>query len=382
MAHCTGLLSLLLLLLVAGASSRSVTIYNDRPRYDVSGNLVDAHDGNIVYHSGIFYLYGEAYGNLTGRMFRDGAWGAAPQLAVYTSPDLTAWTYRGGLFNASVPATPAFTKWIPTVLFSPACECFVLWFGSGGWGVATSADGIHFALQSSAQTSRLGGSTDGTGLLLDDDGAGYIAFAALSTGGALGGGHLVSIERLAPDLLSSSKVNVTGFFPLDYTESPSLFKRAGRYYALLSSCCCACRGGSGLAVFSAPSVQGPWELQQAPRPDINCGAAGLDICGAFGARTAGRADLVWNAQWWSVSEIPTAGGGTTLLLNGRRWLSGAGNNASCDDMCYNDGRPFAPCVNANYELRDDLDVWYPLEFAADGTILPLHPLPSFTLDLP
>ena len=33
-------------------------------------------------------------------------------------------------------------------------------------------------------------------------------------------------------------------------------------------------------------------------------------------------------------------------------------------------------------MRDDLDVLYPLEFAADGSILPLRPLPSFTLDLP
>jgi hypothetical protein len=373
------LFALALLCALLPAASRTVTIYNDRPRLDVNGEPVDAHDGNIVAHAGTYYLYGEAYGNLTGTMFRNGGWGAAPQLAVYTSPDLTAWTFRGHLFNASVPATPAFTKWIPTVLFSPACACFVLWFGSGAWGVGVSADGIHFDLVPPAQSSRLGGSTDGTGLLLDDDGAGYIAFAALSAGGPLNGGHLVSIERLAPDLLSSSKTNVSGFFPIDYTESPSLFKRGGRYYALLSSCCCACRGGSGLAVYSAPSILGPWALQ-APRSDINCGA-GIEICGAFGARTAGRAELVWNAQWWSVSAIPTAGGGSALLLNGRRWLSGLNNDAKCDDMCWNGGS-FAPCQNDRYQLRGDLDVWVPLEFDAAGSVLPLRPLPSFTIELP
>ena len=76
------------------------------------------------------------------------------------------------------------------------------------------------------------------------------------------------------------------------------------------------------------------------------------------------------------------GGGLAYLLNGRRWLSGAGNNGSCDDMCFNDGRPFAPCINPGYQLRNDLDVWYPLEFDAQGNILPLHTLDSFTLDLP
>ena len=52
------------------------------------------------------------------------------------------------------------------------------------------------------------------------------------------------------------------------------------------------------------------------------------------------------------------------------------------NTCDNDGRSMAPCVNPNYQMRNDLDVLYPLEFAADGTILPLRPLPSFTLDLP
>jgi beta-xylosidase len=181
-------------------------------------------------------------------------WGTAPQLAVYSSPDLVAWTFRGHLFNASVPADKSFTKWIPTALVSDGQV--VLWFGSGAWAIATSRDGVSFDLVSRFETSRLGGSTVGTGVFLDDDGVGYVAFAALSTGGALGGGHLVSIERLAPDLLSSSKENVTGFFPLDYVESPALFKRADTYYLLTGSCCCACRGGSGGLVPWPP--QGSW----------------------------------------------------------------------------------------------------------------------------
>ena len=72
----------------------------------------------------------------------------------------------------------------------------------------------------------------------------------------------------------------------------------------------------------------------------------------------------------------------SLLLSGRRWLSGTSNDPACDDECDNDGRSMAPCVNPKYQMRNDLDVLYPLEFAADGSILPLRPLPSFTLDLP
>ena len=367
------------LALLGTCSAAPVTIYNDRPRYDVSGDYVDAHDGNIVHHNGTFYLYGESYGNLTGRPFAPApGWGSAPQLSVYTSPDLVSWTFRGHLFNSSVPSGPSFTKWIPTALWSPACSCFVLWFGSGGWAVATSPNGINFTLAADGATSRLGGGTDGTGLLLDDDGQGYVAFSALDRGGPPPGGHLLSIERLAPDLLSSSKVNVSDFFPISYVESPSLFKRQGRYYLLSPSCCCACRGGSGLAVYSAPSILGPWALQKG---DINCNDTSVDICGAFGARTAGEGGILWRAQWWSVSAIPLAGGGgPALLLNGRRWLSGEGNDPACGDMCGNQGNS-APCVNAGYELRKDFDVWLPLEFDGEGNVLPLRHLDNFTLDL-
>lgn len=191
-----------------------------------------------------------------------------------------------------------------------------------------------------------------------------MAFSALDRGGAPPGGHLLSIERLAPDLLSSSKVNVSDFFPISYVESPSLFKRAGRYYLLSPSCCCACRGGSGLAVYSAPSILGPWALQ---RGDVNCNDTLVEICGAFGARTVGEGGILWSAQWWSVSTIPLAGGGAALLLNGRRWLSGEGNDPACGDMCGNLGHN-APCVNDKYELRRDVDVWLPLEFDGEGNV--------------
>jgi hypothetical protein len=372
---------LLLCFLLLSASvcfGRNVTLYNDRIRLDIDGNVVDAHDGSLVVFQNQYFLYGEFYGNLTGSSFAGGGWGAAPQLSVYSSPDLTTWTFRGHLFNASVPSDSKFTKWIPTALVQNGRV--VLWFGSGAWAIATSTDGVSFDLVSRYETSRLGGSTDGTGVFLDGDGVGYVAFAALSQGGALKAGHMVSIERLTPDLLRSTKVNVTDFFPLDYVESPALFKRGAIYYLLTGSCCCACRGGSGLAVYQAPSVAGPWALQ-AGHSDINC-AAEVAICGGFGARQVDRSDIVYNAQWWSVSQVPLNGGGVAYLLNGRRWLSGAGNNGGCDDMCFNDGRPFAPCINPGYQLRNDLDVWYPLEFDAQGNILPLHTLDSFTLDLP
>ena len=78
-------------------------------------------------------------------------------------------------------------------------------------------------------------------------------------------GHIVSIERLSSDLLSTTHVNVSGFFPDDYVESPSLFKRKGVYYVTYGSCCCGCAEGGGIVIFTAPSVHGPWTRQVSSR---------------------------------------------------------------------------------------------------------------------
>jgi hypothetical protein len=362
--------------LLQQCTSKIVTIRNDVPRFDVNGDYLDAHDGCIVAHGGLYYLYGESYGNATGATF-PGQWGNSPQLAVYTSPDLTTWTYRGAPLSSD---TADSTKWIPNVLYSEAQQRFIMWGGSGDWFVATSLDGIAFNLVTAHTTSRLGGSTDGTGFFIDDDGQGYIAFSYTGTVNNVSVDHVTSIERLSPDLLSSSKVNVSDFFPDNYVESPGLFKRGNLYYTIYGSCCCACRGGGGVVVFTAPSILGPW-TRQAVNADVNCANATAPICGGFGARVTNRDELVYNAQWWGPSFIPLANGTTQIIYTGRRWLSGWANNPECDDMCGNQGNPNV-CTTPNYLLKSDLDVWHPLSFNADGSIVPFTPLASFQLELP
>jgi hypothetical protein len=375
------LLHLVVLLLSAApipvARARSVVVYNDRPRVDVNGDVVDAHDGMLLAHGSppTYFLYGESYQNTSGPY----PWGAFPQLSVYTSQDLVSWTPRG---PALLPGTFSGTGWIPNVLFDPRPQYnrFVMWFGTGDWSVATSTDGVAFTVVNAHTTSRLGGQTDGTGLFVDDDGTGYVIFAALVDAPGLTG-HVVSIERLADDYLSSTKVNVSGFFPDGFVESPALFKRNGTYYATYGNCCCACRGGGGIAVFTAPSVLGPW-TRQAPYGDINCADPDATVCGSMGPRSGTRPYLVYNAQWWGVSLVPTSEPGAlpTYVFTGRRWLSGVNNPPGCDDLCSNNGN-LSACVDPAYQLRTDLDVWAPLSFGEGGEIAVLENVANFTLDV-
>ena len=292
------------------------------------------------------------------------------------------------------------TLWIPNVIYHAPSRRFIMWYGSGGWATATSTDGIHFTPSGAKFSSRFGpkAGTDGTGIFVDDDGTGYVAFASMPPGfdepghpywpghKSHGYGHIVSIEKLSPDLLTSTKVNVTGLFPDDFVESPSLFKRKGIYYLTYGSCCCGCQEGGGQVVFTAHSVEGPWK-RQAPHADVNCRNSSALICGGYGLRRNNYKDLVYHAQWWGPSFIPLANGETQILLLGRRWLSGPNLPHGCFDICSN-GPPLghgdkSACQagGQHYKMRSDKSVWYPLEFAADGSILPFKQTPSYTLEL-
>ena len=204
-------------------------------------------------------------------------------------------------------------------------------------------------------------------MFIDDDGRGYIIFSSPQHN------HSVSIELLSPDYLSSSK-QLVATLPDVMVESPSLFRRNGIYYATYGSCCCACRAGSGQAVNWALSPSGPWKRQY-PYPDINCLSTSAQICGEY----HGHADeLVWPAQWWGPSFIPLLNGDTAVLFMGRRWLSGPNNPSGCPRMC-TDGQE---CDAEDYFLRSDYDVWLPLQFSADGHVLPMKALKEFVLMLP
>lgn len=111
------------------ARGKTVTIHNNAPRRAVDGSYVDAHDGTIVAVNGTYYLYGESYGNQT--LAQPYPWPQWPRLRVYTSPDLVTWTDRGD----PLPNVTG-TLWIPNVIHHNGL--FIMWYGSGVWGSATS----------------------------------------------------------------------------------------------------------------------------------------------------------------------------------------------------------------------------------------------------
>ena len=366
------LLLLVAALLAAPARARAVTLRNDVPRRDVNGDIIDCHSGNVLKQGDTYFMYGEHYGNTSG--FGPSPPALYPKIVVYTSPDLVSWTPRGFAISnwSTAPYGTFFTPW---TVYNAQTSTFVMWFNAylngccaGGWGVATSVDGVHFDIVSLDEVGKYA-VVDCNGLFVDSDGAGYMVYTSEAED------HKVSIEKLTPDFTHLAGENY-GLFPDRYVEGAVLFKRGSTYYVGYGSCCCFCRGGSGWVVYSAPAIAGPWARQSL---DVNCNlTAPGDICGAYGDRVTGG--ITVPAQGIGLSRIPLAAGGEALLWHGERWLSAKDANPACPDEC----RPeTGECAEpATYIKGEGFAYWVPLQFDANGAVLPFASfVDSFELDI-
>ena len=232
--------------------SQTVTINNVEPRRDVTGQIIDAHDGCLQLFGPCFYLYGTAYGTNDG-------YTAANHYQVYRSSDLGQWTLVGELFKEQ----PTGVYYRPYVVFNPKTRKFVLWYnwypkqwdGQTGVAISDTPTGPFTIVNSNVHLSC---SYPGDGsLFVDDDGTGYFIYTAIDQE------HAVRVERLAPDYLSSS--GQTSAIFAHGAEAPLLFKRNQVYYVLCGPLCAFCHEGSDVLVFTSTSPLGPFNLA----PNIN-----------------------------------------------------------------------------------------------------------------
>ncbi len=256
------LVTLCILACVAGAAAaeqpqfRKVTISNTEPRRDITGAIVDAHDGNLLFADGRYYLYGTAYGNSAGFSINN-------RFRVYSSPDLKQWTFEGELLKSP----PDGIHYNPSVVYNPRTRKYVLWYnwypklwdGLVGVAVSDTPIGPFTIVNPHVQLSQADQKPGAGTLFVDDDGTGYYIYNAIgalfgTSAGANLPDHSVRVERLTPDFLDStgqvSDVLASG------CEATSMFKRDGRYYALFDHTCCFCKEGSGARVYVASNPLG------------------------------------------------------------------------------------------------------------------------------
>ena len=306
-------------------------------RFDAAGDAIDAHDGEIAYFQGTYYLYGTSYD--CGFAWQNKQ---APfcGFKVYSSPDLVNWTDKGYLFDAQTPVWQTrcngntYGCFRPHVIFNQKTGKYVLWINvydnQTGFRVFTSASPLgpfqevaepKLAVNGNAPVAGLNNGDHDT--FVDDDGKAYIAYTDWRAKGA------IVIEQLSPDYLSGSNRFVQGVTE-SKTEAPGLFKRRGIYYITYSDPNCGYCSGTGTSYRTAPSPLGPW-------------SKGIQIS--------------QNSCGGQPSFVSTIKLGTdSLFLYGSDlWNNGARNEAL-----------------ANY-------YWAPLSFNDDGSIKPMACLQAYAV---
>ncbi|MBD8079865.1 family 43 glycosylhydrolase [Cellulosimicrobium arenosum] len=231
-------------------------------RFDVDGEAIDAHDGQIQRFGDTYYLYGTTYGcgyewNTPGAPFCG--------FVAYSSPDLVHWTALGELFDASTPTWQercdgaTYGCYRPHVVYNESTGRYVLWINTydngSGYRVLTATDPAGpFTEVAEPDLAAPEGAPGGVNygdhqVFVDHDGQAYLAFTDWIRGGDL------IVERLDDTYTTGTgdwtRVNIRS------TEAPTIFERGGTYYLTYSD---PNRGytTTGTGYVTAPSPLGPW----------------------------------------------------------------------------------------------------------------------------
>lgn len=335
----------------ASVTATEVAVSNVKPRRDVDGKILDAHDGCLKKYGDLYYLYGTSYGSSDG-------WGKENRMVCYSSPDLVRWTFHGDL----IPGFKHQTAWTPKVLYNARSRQYVLVVSYGpltgdpwqigpykgrAWQIlAATADhpqGPYVIRTPALQLSQGPGVMGCPGVFLDDDGAGYIIYPKVADlGGPLK--HAIAIDRLSDDFLTSTKQ--TSGVLADHCEGCLLFKRQGVYYAMFDYTSAFGPLGTGVRVYTARKPLGPYDY-----------LGNINRKGGPRLPSDSKNDPIIKMQLNDVAEIPTDRGLQYVLL-GDRWQT-APDGVKGHDFQY----------------------WTPLEFNSSGDILLLKWLDQWTIKL-
>ena len=306
-------------------------------RFDNLGDAVDAHDGEIAFFNGTYYLYGTSYD--CGFEWNNKT---APFCGFksYSSKDLVNWKDEGYLFDAKNPLWQSrcdgktYGCFRPHVIYNSKSKRYVLWINVydnvSGYRVFTSKHATGPFVEENEPKISVNSDKPAAGLnngdhdlFIDDDGKGYLIFTDWRAKGS------IVIEQLTDDYLSGNGT-VEREITTERTEAPALFKRNGIYYVTYSDPNCGYCSGTGTSYKTAKSPLGPWSEGQ-KISDNSCG---------------GQPSFV------STMKVNSQ---TIYLYGSDLWNNAAKNEAL-----------------ANF-------FWAPLTFAADGSIEPIDCSKSFAV---
>jgi hypothetical protein len=351
-------------------------IDNTAPRRDLNNEIMDAHDGSVQRFpsaagaGAAFWMHTLSYGLCVAptplgcdKTTDHCGFQLDHNVSIYTSPDLTSWSYVGLAFPRE--SRPPGTLFRPSVVWNRAARQFVMWVnfvnesvnlhGYAALVAATPLGPFELAVPAVNLTNATKGGD--YQIFVDDDATAYVIYSSL---------HWMAVEELTPDYLASTG-RTSGIFGPYFVEAPIMFKRAGVYYSMFGHCCCFCAQGSGGYVYTAPAPLGPWTLQApAAEADVVCAPPPPPSAArGAGSPTPGQGCLyngsdevaVTKSQASYVVRVPTPNG-TVLLWAGDRW------GQSPDGL-----------------KGHEPQYWAPLAFLSDGRVKHVEWVDNFTLTI-
>jgi beta-galactosidase len=209
---------------------------------DADGHPIDAHGAGVLFHDGVYYLFGEIKKGPTrlvpGQNWEDYRVNAGG-VSCYSSRDLIHWTYKGVVLGPDSTDTASdlhISRVIerPKVIYNQATGKYVMWmhidrndYGYARAGVAVSdkPEGPYRYLGSVRPNGQM--SRDMT-VFCDDDGRAYLVYASENN-------NTMQVCLLSKDYLSPTPTYQRILIG-QRREAPAVFKSQGRYYLITSLC--------------------------------------------------------------------------------------------------------------------------------------------------
>ena len=360
----------------AASSAAPVLVNNSAPRTTLGGEIVDSHNGGLVIFSGGRYLlFGVGYGGCAEQ--RDGCsnssagacgFGDNATVSVYSSPDLSqsSWSLERADVLPTPPGQQRGTVSRPSLVFCPHTGLWLLFWNFAN---ATDGGGGQFSLAVASAGDPLGPFSlvaapidmphafIGDFTVFVDEAENATAWVYYTTWDENVLGQLFlarldnSFTRLAAPLESIGPL----FSGLGLMESPQMWRRdGGDYYFLAGHGCCFCFEGSDLFVFTAPSVRGPYTARGASGCDYTLPAPHVSVASHGCLRDGVCYTSTLQAEFAYAFAV-----GAQRVLVWDRWQHAP------DGLKGHDG-----------------ELWLPVEYAADGALLPVQPVATWTLDVP
>jgi hypothetical protein len=221
---------------------------------DTSGNLINAHDGGIIYADGKYHWYGMALRPFPADVADPNSDGQKTMVGVvmYSSTDLYDWTYEGVILdcstNSASPLCGPMRFERPKIIYNDATKKYVMWFhyvgrpgdhgtriGSGDAGVAScNMVNGQYTFHGYSRPINTNGIVRDCTLFKDDDGNAYFIYDRDVRVPGSDFGRVIHVVKLTPDYLAFTRE----FYEITnapHREAPVMIKRNAVYFLITSA---------------------------------------------------------------------------------------------------------------------------------------------------